>query len=180
MRWAYSGQPETPRSRYSHSGLKGTLRCSGVPESYAQLGYLCPGSARQPPLASANCPCDAARSSASMKIGSCQGSCEVPWSRSSLNPVTVQFRGRVRRWREDKPGGLAVVDVPDALVAELGGRRQMRVTGTLNGSPFTGSTMLVAGGGLCVGVSRVALKTAGASMDELVTLTIKSESPNAR
>jgi hypothetical protein len=94
--------------------------------------------------------------------------------------VTVQFRGRVRRWREDKPGGLAVVDVPDALVAELGGRRQMRVTGTLNGSPFTGSTMLVAGGGLCVGVSRVALKTAGASMDELVTLTIKSESPNAR
>ena len=100
--------------------------------------------------------------------------------RSSLNAVTVEFRGLVRRWREDKPGGLAVVDVPDGLVAELGGRRQMRVIGTLNGSPFTGSTMLVAGGGLCVGVSRAALKAAGASMDELVTLTIKSEAPNAR
>jgi hypothetical protein len=101
-------------------------------------------------------------------------------SRSSLNAVTVEFRGLVRRWREDQPGGLAVVDVPDALIAELGGRRQMRVTGTLNGSSFTGSTMLVAGGGLCVGVSRAALKAAGASVDELVTLTIHSESPAAR
>jgi hypothetical protein len=71
--------------------------------------------------------------------------------------VAIEFRGTVRRWREDKPGGLAVVDVPADLVAELGGRRQLRVTGTLNGAGFTGSTMLVAGGGFCVGVSKAAL-----------------------
>ncbi len=46
--------------------------------------------------------------------------------------MAVVFSGKVRRWREDKPGGLAVVDVPSDLVAELGGRRQTRVTGTLN------------------------------------------------
>ena len=68
----------------------------------------------------------------------------------------VAFSARVRQWRDDRPGGLAVVDVPAALVADLGGRRQMRVTGNLNGAPFTGSTMLVAGGGLCVGVSKAA------------------------
>ena len=45
----------------------------------------------------------------------------------------VAFSARVRQWRDDKPGGLAVVDVPAALVADLGGRRQMRVTGNLNG-----------------------------------------------
>jgi hypothetical protein len=78
----------------------------------------------------------------------------------------------VRKWREDKPGGLAVVDVPTDLVGELGGRRQMRVTGTLDGAPFTGSTMLVAGGGFCVGVSRAVLEAAGAGLGDEVELSI--------
>ena len=75
----------------------------------------------------------------------------------------ASFRGRIRRWREDKPGGLAVIDIPPELVADLGGRRQIRMAGTLNGVAFTGSTMLVAGGGFCVGVSRAALNAAGLS-----------------
>jgi hypothetical protein len=84
------------------------------------------------------------------------------------------FSGRVRQWREDKPGGLAVVDIPADLVADLGGRRQTRVTGHLNGSPFTGSTMLVAGGGFCVGVSKAALKAAGAGVGDEVQLSIQA------
>ena len=86
--------------------------------------------------------------------------------------MPVTFGGTVRRWREDKPGGLAVVDVPAEFVAELGGRRQMRVAGTLDGAPFTGSTMLVAGGGLCVGVSRPALRAADASVGDSVELLV--------
>jgi hypothetical protein len=82
------------------------------------------------------------------------------------------FRGRVRRWREDKPGGLAVIDVPLDLVDELGGRRQMRMAGSLNGVPFSGSTMLVAGGGFCVGVSRAALKTAAVSVGDDVEVQL--------
>ena len=84
----------------------------------------------------------------------------------------MTFQGRVRRWREDKPGGLAVVDIPADLVAGLGGRRQARVTGTLNGAGFTGSTMLVAGGGFCVGVSRAALTAAGAAVGDDVDVVI--------
>jgi uncharacterized protein DUF1905 len=61
--------------------------------------------------------------------------------------MAVTVRGRVRQWREDKPGGLAGVDIPSDLVGDLGGRHQMRVTGSLNGADLTGSTMLVAGGG---------------------------------
>jgi hypothetical protein len=34
--------------------------------------------------------------------------------------MAVVFSGRVRRWREDRPGGLAVVDVPSELVDKLG------------------------------------------------------------
>lgn len=86
--------------------------------------------------------------------------------------VSVTFTGRIRQWRDDKPGGLAVVDVPDDLVADLGGRKQMRMVGTLNGAPYTGSTMLVAGGGLCVGVSKAALKEGGASVGDDVELDL--------
>ena len=84
----------------------------------------------------------------------------------------VAFSARVRQWRQDKPGGLAVVDIPAALVPDLGGRRQMRVTGNLNGTQFTASTMLVAGGGLCVGVSKAALEAANAAVGDEVQLSI--------
>ena len=85
----------------------------------------------------------------------------------------VAFRGRVRRWQADKPGGLAVIDIPDDLIAGLGGRRQMRMAGSLNGVAFTGSTMLVAGGGFCVGVSRAALTSAGLDVGDEVEVQLE-------
>lgn len=84
----------------------------------------------------------------------------------------VTFKGRVRRWDESKPGGLAVVDIPTELVPGLGGRRQYRVEGTLDGADFGGSTMLVAGGGFAVGVSKAALRAAGADVGDEVELVI--------
>jgi len=85
---------------------------------------------------------------------------------------SVAFRGRVRYWDPAKDGGLAVVDVPAELVKRLGGRRQYRVTGTLGGAPFTGSGMLVAGGGYCVGVSQAALKAAKAVVGDEVEVEV--------
>jgi Domain of unknown function (DUF1905) len=84
----------------------------------------------------------------------------------------VEFRGRVRYWDQAAGKGLAVVDVPDDLVTTLGGRTQYRVTGTLGGAPDTGSGMLVAGGGYCIGVSQGALKSAGAKVGEEVQVSI--------
>jgi hypothetical protein len=85
-------------------------------------------------------------------------------------PVT--FRGRVRYWDEAAGKGLAVVDVPDELVERLGGRKQYRVSGSLNGAPYMGSGMLVAGGGCCVGVSTAALNAAGVRVGDDVELVI--------
>jgi hypothetical protein len=44
-----------------------------------------------------------------------------------------------------RPGGRRR---PAELVDALGGRKQVRVQGTLGGAPYAGSGMLVAGGGL--------------------------------
>ena len=48
----------------------------------------------------------------------------------------------------------------------------MRVAGTLGGAPFTGSTMLVAGGGLCVGVSKAALSAGKVEVGDAVDLEL--------
>ena len=84
----------------------------------------------------------------------------------------IEFRGRVRYWDEAAGKGLAVVDVPDDLVASLGGRKQYRVTGTLGGAPYAGSGMLVAGGGYCVGVSQATLKSARRKVGDEVDVSI--------
>lgn len=84
----------------------------------------------------------------------------------------IEFSGRIRRWKDDTPGGLAVVDVPADLVDRLGGRRQYRVEGTLNGAPYAGSGMLVAGGGYCVGVSKAAMGAAGVEVGDEVLVSI--------
>jgi hypothetical protein len=84
----------------------------------------------------------------------------------------ITFLGRVRLWDESSGRGLAVIDVPGELVERLGGRRQFRVTGTLAGVPFAGSTMLVAGGGLCAGISKAALTSAHAVVGDTVEVTI--------
>ncbi len=85
----------------------------------------------------------------------------------------VNFHGQIRRWKEDKPGGLAVIDIPAELITDLGGRRQMRMAGALNGAPFTGSTMLVAGGGFCVGVSRAAMQAAEVTVGDEVEVQLE-------
>ena len=84
----------------------------------------------------------------------------------------VRFTGQVRYWRPEASSGLAVIDVPDALVPALGGRRQRRVSGNLGGAPFAGSTMLVAGGGFCVGVSQAALRKAGLEVGDAVEVEL--------
>jgi Domain of unknown function (DUF1905) len=86
-------------------------------------------------------------------------------------PIT--FRARIRYWDEAAGKGLAVVDVPGELVDRLGGRKRYRVTGSLGSAPFSGSGMLVAGGGYCVAVSRAALEAAHASVGDEVEVSIR-------
>ena len=87
-------------------------------------------------------------------------------------PKSIRFSARIRYWREEKSGGLAVADVPARFVEAVGGRRQMRVSGTLNGKPFTGATMLVRDGGFCVGLTKAAMGAAGVAVGDKVALSV--------
>jgi len=88
-------------------------------------------------------------------------------------PNSIQFTAKIRYWDEKKQSGLTVADIPAKYVEALGGRRQMRVSGTLNDAPFTGATMLVAGGGFCVGVTKDMMRAADVTVGVKVTLALK-------
>jgi hypothetical protein len=76
-------------------------------------------------------------------------------------PDRNRFRGVIRYFRPERASGLIVVDVPGDVTAALGGLKQMRVRGALNGTEFTSNTMPAGGGVLALSVSRKMLDAAG-------------------
>lgn len=85
----------------------------------------------------------------------------------------AQFRGTVRFFRPERAAGLAVVDVPNHVTAALGGLKQMRVRGALNGMEFTSNTMPAGGGILALSVSRKLLDAAGLSVGDEAEIEIE-------
>ena len=85
----------------------------------------------------------------------------------------AQFRGTVRFFRPERAAGLAVVDVPSDVTAALGGLKQMRVRGVLNGLEFTSNTMPAGGGILALSVSRKLLDAAGLSVGDEAEIEIE-------
>jgi hypothetical protein len=49
----------------------------------------------------------------------------------------IRFKGQIRFWNPDKPGGLAVVDLPGELIPAFGGLKQQRVHGSIEAVEFT-------------------------------------------
>jgi len=77
-----------------------------------------------------------------------------------------RFRGKVRYFRPALKSGLAVIDIPKTIATELGGLKQMRVRGKLNGVDFNSNTMPAGGGVLALSVSRKLLDAAGVKVGD--------------
>lgn len=78
---------------------------------------------------------------------------------------------------ESTRGGGAVALVPPKVRDALGGLKQMRVTGTLNGTAFRSSTMPYRGG-FYVGVHKATREAAGVEVGDQVELTLaRDDSP---
>lgn len=84
-----------------------------------------------------------------------------------------RFRGNVRYFRPEKASGLAVVDIPASITATLGGLKQMKVRGSLNGVEFTSNTMPAGGGVLALSVNRKLLQSAKLEVGDSATIEIE-------
>ena len=71
--------------------------------------------------------------------------------------------------------GGAFVLVPREIATALGGLKQMRVIGTLNGVPYQSSTMPYGGRGLFIGVHKATREAAGIEMGDLVAVVVQRD-----
>jgi hypothetical protein len=86
---------------------------------------------------------------------------------------SLRFSGVI----EAASGGGAAVRVPEDVATPLGGLRQMRVVGTLNGTEFRSSTMPYRGG-LYMGVSKAMRASAGVAIGEEIEVVLaRDDSP---
>ena len=90
-------------------------------------------------------------------------------------PDRARFHGIVRYFRPERAGGLAVLDVPAEVTAALGGLKQMRVRGALNGIEFRSNTMPAGGGVLALSLSRKLLDSAGLRVGDEAEIEIERD-----
>ncbi len=84
----------------------------------------------------------------------------------------IRFNATIRHWNPEKGRGLAVADVPAEHVSALGGLKQQRVHGTLNGAAFTSSVMPAGGGALALSVSKAMMGAAGIGVGDTAEVEI--------
>ena len=73
----------------------------------------------------------------------------------------MKFKAPIRYWRPEREGGLAVADIPSEHIAALGGLKQARVRGTINGAEYVSNVMPAGSGRLALNVSQKMMKAAG-------------------
>jgi len=66
-----------------------------------------------------------------------------------------------------------VVDIPDAVASALGGLKQMRVRGVVNGAEFASNTMPAGNRRLALSMSQKLLGAARASVGDAVNVEIE-------
>jgi hypothetical protein len=84
----------------------------------------------------------------------------------------IRFATVIRRWNPEKAGGLAVADIPGEYHAALGGLRQQRVAGTVNGAAFISNVMPAGGGRLALSVSKAMRQAARADVGDGIEVEI--------
>jgi hypothetical protein len=78
----------------------------------------------------------------------------------------MKFRARIRYWNPETRSGLAVADIPTKHLAPLGGLKQMRVQGTINGADYLSNVMPAGSGRLALSVSKKMMGAAGVGVGD--------------
>jgi hypothetical protein len=84
-----------------------------------------------------------------------------------------RFRGNIRYFRPELKSGLAVVDIPKVVASALGGLKQMKVRGKLNGVDFNSNTMPAGGGVLALSLSRKLLDSARVKVGDEIDVELE-------
>jgi len=83
-----------------------------------------------------------------------------------------QFQSKVRYFHPEKQSGLSVIDIPATVAEKLGGLKQMRVRGRLNGVEFNSNTMPAGNHVLALSVNKALLSQAGLKVGDMANVEV--------
>ena len=89
----------------------------------------------------------------------------------------MKFHATIRYWRPERESGLAVAEIPSDHIAPLGGLKQMRVRGTINGAEYVSNVMPAGSGRLALSVSKKMMKEAGVGVGDEADFEIERVPP---
>lgn len=92
----------------------------------------------------------------------------------------MKFRAKIRYWRPEQKGGLAVADIPSQHIAQLGRLKQMRVRGRIKGAEYTSNVMPAGAGRLTLSVSQKMMAAAGVGVGDEVDFEIEAVPPTTK
>jgi Domain of unknown function (DUF1905) len=92
----------------------------------------------------------------------------------------VKFRATIRYWRPESQRGLAVVNIPSNQIGTLGGLKQMRVRGRINGAEYLSNVMPAGSGRLTLSVSQKMMGAAGVRVGDEAGFELEVVPPRGR
>ncbi|HEY0493433.1 MAG TPA: DUF1905 domain-containing protein [Candidatus Dormibacteraeota bacterium] len=92
----------------------------------------------------------------------------------------MKFRATIRYWYPERKSGLAVADIPNEHILALGGLKQKRVRGTINGAEYQSNVMPAGSGKLALSVSQKMLAAAGLSVGKEASFEIEVLPPASK
>jgi len=84
-----------------------------------------------------------------------------------------KFRATIRYWRPEQASGLAVADIPSEHIAALGGLKQQRVRGAINGAEYVSNVMPAGSGRLTLSVSQKMMRAGGVTVGDTADFEIE-------
>jgi hypothetical protein len=82
-------------------------------------------------------------------------------------------RATIRHWKSGATSGLAVADLSAEVATALGGLKQQKVRGKLQGTEFASNVMPAGGGILCLSVNKAMMSAAGVTVGDEVEIEIE-------
>jgi hypothetical protein len=89
----------------------------------------------------------------------------------------MKFRATIRYGRPESQSGLAVADIPSEHIAALGGLKQIRVRGRINGAEYLSNVMPAGSGRLALSVSQKMMAAAGVGVGGEAEFEIEAVPP---
>jgi hypothetical protein len=85
----------------------------------------------------------------------------------------MKFSVTIRNWRPEQASGLAVADIPVEHIAALGGLKQQRVRGTINGVEYVSNVMPAGSGRLALSVNKAMLRSGAVGVGDAADFEIE-------